>query len=235
MLALLEYLTISFLAVFVIVNPLTTAFIFIAMLPKATEEERKAIALRSTKVASALLIGFALLGGIIFQLFGITLAAFRIAGGIILFGIAMGMIRQTNTDERDTAKDIKADHPKIADDISVIPLAIPFMSGPGAIATVMVLTTEAPTIYHIGLVFLAVLACMATCYYAMIHSKLIVGYLGDTGKDILTKIFGLILAVLAVQFVVNGLGEVVTGYLLDHQMLDVSEVQDPRLPTTPEE
>ncbi len=235
MLALLEYLTISFLAVFVIVNPLTTAFIFMAMLPKATEVERKTIALRSTKVATALLIGFALLGGIIFQLFGITLAAFRIAGGIILFGIAMGMIRQAGTRERDTAEDIKADHPKIADDISVIPLAIPFMSGPGAIATVMILTTEAPTIYHIVLVFLAVFACMATCYYAMLHSKLIVDYLGDTGKDILTKIFGLILAVLAVQFVVNGTSEAVTGYMLDHQMLDAGAVQDPRLPKSSEE
>lgn len=231
MLALLEYLTISFLAVFVIVNPLTTAFIFMAMLPKASHEERRTIALRSTKVAAALLIGFALLGGIIFQLFGITLAAFRIAGGIILFGIAMGMIRKTSTNERDTAEEIKAEHPKIADDISVIPLAIPFMSGPGAIATVMVLTTEAPTIYHVGLVFLAVLACMVTCYYAMMHSKLIVDYLGDTGKDILTKIFGLILAVLAVQFVVNGTSEAVTGFMLDHQMLDSNEVHDPRRPT----
>ncbi len=235
MLALLEYLTISFLAVFVIVNPLTTAFIFMAMLPKASEVERKTIALRSTKVAASLLIGFALLGGIIFQLFGITLAAFRIAGGIILFGIAMGMIRQTGTSERDTAEDIKAEHPRIADDISVIPLAIPFMSGPGAIATVMILTTEAPTIYHIVLVFLAVLACMATCYYAMMHSKLIVDYLGDTGKDILTKIFGLILAVLAVQFVVNGTSEAITGYMLDHQMLDSSAVQDPRLPASSED
>jgi len=235
MLAFLEYLTISFLAMFVIVNPLTTAFIFMAMLPNASEVERKTIALRSTKVATALLIGFALLGGIIFQLFGITLAAFRIAGGIILFGIAMGMIRKTDTSARDTAKEIKAEHPRIADDISVIPLAIPFMSGPGAIATVMILTSEAPTIYHTGLVFLAVLVCMVTCYFAMMHSKLIVDYLGDTGKDILTKVFGLILAVLAVQFVVNGASDVITGYMLDLQMLDASEVQDPRLPATPPE
>lgn len=235
MLAFLEYLTISFLAMFVIVNPLTTAFIFMAMLPNASEVERKTIALRSTKVATALLIGFALLGGIIFQLFGITLAAFRIAGGIILFGIAMGMIRKTDTSARDTAKEIKAEQPRIADDISVIPLAIPFMSGPGAIATVMILTSEAPTIYHTGLVFLAVLVCMVTCYFAMMHSKLIVDYLGDTGKDILTKVFGLILAVLAVQFVVNGASDVITGYMLDLQMLDASEVQDPRLPATPPE
>ena len=230
MLVLLEYLVVTFLAVFVIVNPLTTAFIFMAMLPRASEEKRRAIALRSVKVATSLLFAFALLGGVIFQLFGITLAAFRIAGGIILFGIAIGMIRQKGATEKETAEEVKADKGHVTEDISVIPLAIPFMSGPGAIATVMILTSEAPTVYHTGLVFLAVLACMVACYYAMVYSRLIVKYLGDTGKDILTKVFGLILAVLAVQFVINGASDAAVGFMLDTQMLDETEVEDPRVP-----
>ncbi|WP_017942310.1 MULTISPECIES: MarC family protein [unclassified Thioalkalivibrio] len=230
MLVLLEYLVVTFLAVFVIVNPLTTAFIFMAMLPRASEEKRRAIALRSVKVATSLLFAFALLGGVIFQLFGITLAAFRIAGGIILFGIAIGMIRQKGATEKETAEEVKADKGHVTEDISVIPLAIPFMSGPGAIATVMILTSEAPTVYHTGLVFLAVLACMVACYYAMVYSRLIVKYLGDTGKDILTKVFGLILAVLAVQFVINGVSDAAVGFMLDTQMLDETEVEDPRVP-----
>ncbi|WP_024325838.1 MarC family protein [Thioalkalivibrio sp. AKL19] len=230
MLVLLEYLVVAFLAVFVIVNPLTTAFIFMAMLPRASEEKRRAIALRSVKVATSLLFAFALLGGVIFQLFGITLAAFRIAGGIILFGIAIGMIRQKGSTEKETAEEVKADKGHVTEDISVIPLAIPFMSGPGAIATVMILTSEAPTVYHTGLVFLAVLACMVACYYAMVYSRYIVKYLGDTGKDILTKVFGLILAVLAVQFVINGVSDAAVGFMLDTQMLDETEVEDPRVP-----
>ncbi|WP_018146086.1 MarC family protein [Thioalkalivibrio sp. AKL6] len=230
MLVLLEYLIVTFLAVFVIVNPLTTAFIFTAMLPRASEEKRRSTALRSVKVATALLFAFALLGGVIFQLFGITLAAFRIAGGIILFGIAIGMIRQKAASERETAEEVKADKGQVTEDISVIPLAIPFMSGPGAIATVMILTSEAPTIYHLVLVFLAVLACMVACYYAMIHSRYLVKFLGNTGKDILTKVFGLILAVLAVQFVINGVSDAAVGFLLDTQMLDGAEIEDPRLP-----
>ena len=230
-----SYLLITIAGIFVIVNPLTTAFAFMSLTTRMDEPQKKAIALKATRISTSLFFVFALLGGVIFQLFGITLASFRIAGGIILFGIAMGMIRKTDTSARDTAKEIKAEQPRIADDISVIPLAIPFMSGPGAIATVMILTSEAPTIYHTGLVFLAVLVCMVTCYFAMMHSKLIVDYLGDTGKDILTKVFGLILAVLAVQFVVNGASDVITGYMLDLQMLDASEVQDPRLPATPPE
>lgn len=231
MLVLLEYLVVTFLAVFVIVNPLTTAFIFMAMLPRASEEKRRAIALRSVKVATSLLFAFALLGGVIFQLFGITLAAFRIAGGIILFGIAIGMIRQKGATEKETAEEVKADKGQVTEDISVIPLAIPFMSGPGAIATVMILTSEAPTVYHTGLVFLGVLACMVACYYAMIYSRYIVQYLGDTGKDILTKVFGLILAVLAVQFVINGISDAAIGFMLDTEMLDENEVDDPRIPT----
>lgn len=226
MLVFLEYLVISFMAVFVIVNPLTTAFIFMALLPRASEAEKRAIALRSTRVATGLMIAFALLGGVIFQLFGITLAAFRIAGGIILFGIAMGMIRQSRGKEKQQAEAMTSEKAQVTDDISVIPLAIPFMSGPGAIATVMILTSEAPTIYHTVLVFLAVLACMATCYYAMIHSRLIVRFLGDTGKDIMTKVFGLILAVLAVQFVINGGSDVVSGFIEKQHMAPPERIRE---------
>lgn len=230
MLVLLEYLLITFLAVFVIVNPLTTAFVFMALLPRATEEKRRAIALRATKISTALFFVFATLGGIIFQLFGITLAAFRIAGGVILFGIAMRMISTSDGEKEEQAEEAKAEKSRITDDISVIPLAIPFISGPGSIATVMILTSEAPTIYHTVLVYFAVLATTVACYFAMVHSRHIVRFMGETGKQILTKIFGLILAVLAIQFIINGASDAITGYMLDHGLLDGSQVDDPRTP-----
>ncbi len=217
---LLEYLIITFLAVFVIVNPLTTAFVFMSLLPHASEAQRRAIALRSVKVATAVFFVFATLGGILFQLFGITLAAFRIAGGLILFGIAMGMIRRKPDTEERQAEAAKSDEGRVTDDISVIPLAIPFISGPGSIATVMILTSEAPTPGHTILVYCAVLATTVACYFAMVNSRHIVRLLGETGKEILTKIFGLILAVLAVQFVINGVSEAVTAYMLRHDLLD---------------
>ncbi|WP_421621236.1 MarC family protein [Alkalilimnicola ehrlichii] len=228
MLVLLEYLIITFVAVFVIVNPLTTSFVFMALLPTASARRRRTIARRATVIATALFFLFATLGGLIFQIFGITLAAFRIAGGLILFGVAMAMIRQTLPSEAETAEQARNDEGRITDDISVIPLAIPFISGPGAIATVMILTSEAPTLYHLALVYLAVLSCTVTCYFAMIYSRHIVRFLGDTGKEILTKIFGLILAVLAIQFVINGVSDAVTGYMLDYNLLDGSQVEDPR-------
>lgn len=97
----------------------------------------------------------------------------------------------------------------MASDVSVIPLAIPFISGPGSIATVMILTSEAPTIWHTGLVFVAVVASTAAGYYSMTYSRYVVRYLGESGREIVTRIFGLILAVIAVQFVINGVVDVI--------------------------
>lgn len=204
----LSYLLITIAGIFVIVNPLTTAFAFMSLTTQMDEPQRKQIAMKSTRISTTLFFIFALLGGLIFQLFGITLAAFRIAGGIILFGIAMGMISSRNGNDEAKTKP----EGEIADDISVIPLAIPFISGPGSIATVMILTSEAPTIYHTVIVFFAVLFTTVSCYYSMVYSKVIVKYLGDSGRQIITKVFGLILAVIAVQFVVNGIANVVVDF-----------------------
>ncbi len=209
----LIYLLITIAGIFVIVNPLTTAFVFMSLTTRMSEERKKTTARRATKISTGLFFVFALLGGVIFQLFGITLAAFRIAGGIILFGIAMKML-SAKTENENEPKKPEGD---ITDDISVIPLAIPFISGPGSIATVMILTSEAPTIYHTGLVFIAVLITTVSCYYCMIYSKVIVKYLGDSGKQIITKIFGLILAVIAVQFVING----IVNAMVDYEMINI--------------
>jgi multiple antibiotic resistance protein len=210
----LTYLLITIAGIFVIVNPLTTAFVFMSLTTKMSEKQKKETALKSTKIATGLFFVFALLGGVIFQLFGITLAAFRIAGGIILFGIAMGMLTSREQGDKEKLRP----EGEITDDISVIPLAIPFISGPGSIATVMILTSEAPTIYHTGLVFIAVLITTVSCYYSMLYSKVIVRYIGDSGKQIITKLFGLILAVIAVQFVING----IVSAMADHGLVELS-------------
>lgn len=201
---LIEYLFITIAALFVIVNPLTSAFIFVSLLPRASDATIIKTAKRSTLIATGIFFTFALMGGVIFKLFGITLEAFRIAGGLILFGIAMGMIRKGEDDGEEATGDEHQADGKIANDISVIPLAIPFISGPGSIATVMILTSEAPTIWHLSIVFLAIILTTITCYFSMRYSHSLVKYLGETGKEIITRIFGVILAVLAVQFVING-------------------------------
>jgi multiple antibiotic resistance protein len=211
----LQYFLITIAGIFVIVNPLTTAFVFLSLLPRASEQRREETARRAVTVSTAIFFVFALLGSLIFQVFGITLEAFRIAGGIILFGIAMGMIRHAEGEAERHQREEEAGAAPPASvpvgDVAVIPLAIPFISGPGSIATVMILTSEAPSIWHVGIVFLAILATTVTCYYTMIHSRHVVRLLGDSGKELVTKIFGLILAVIAVQFVINGVTDVYRG------------------------
>lgn len=223
--AFFQYLLTAIAGVFVIVNPLTTAFVFVSLRPHAELAERKFIAKRATTVATIVFFSFALLGSAIFQLFGITFEAFRIAGGLILFGIAMTMLGRRNNAPHQPAAPAAPTGPegtrtleteaRTADDISIIPLAIPFISGPGAIATVMLLAREAPTIYHTGILFLAVLLCTVTCYFAIVHSEYVVRYLGQSGREIVSKLFGLILAVIAVQFVINGVTEVAGGFFAD--------------------
>jgi multiple antibiotic resistance protein len=196
---LFQYLLIVMAGILVIVNPLTTAFVFLALVPDATVDERRAIAKKATLTATGVLVTFALMGGLIFHVFGITLHAFRIAGGIILFGIAMGMLGRNS------------EHKGIGGaerhDISIIPLAIPFISGPGSIATVMMLVTEAPDIWHTVIVYLAIGLTAALTYLALVNSRHVVRYLGETGRQVITRLFGLILAVLAVQFVINGVSD----------------------------
>lgn len=208
---LFDYWIIAIAALFVIVNPLTTAFMFVSLLPRATATTRKTVAKRSSLIATAVFFVFALLGSLIFKMFGITIEAFRIAGGLILFGIAMSMIRQGLDDGETSSASDPANDGKFGRDISVIPLATPFMSGPGAITTVMILTSEATTIWHLLLVFVAIILTTGSCYLAMVYAHFIVRYLGETGKEIVTRIFGIILSVIAVQFVINGVLEVYTN------------------------
>lgn len=200
----LIYLAVSIAAVFVVVNPLTTAFVFMSVTSNFSDKEKKAVAKKAATISTIILISFALLGGVIFTVFGVTLAAFRIAGGIILFGIGMKMIYDRHDKE-------EFEKGKSESDISVIPLAIPFISGPGSIATVIILTTEAVSFNHTLIVIAAILITTISCYFSMVYSEKLTKYLGRTGRQVVSRMFGLILAVIAVQFIINGISE--TGLL----------------------
>ena len=210
----LEYFLIAVVGMFVIVNPLTTAFVFASLTTDAEDDEREEIARKAVLTATAMLFTFALLGSVIFQLFGITLAAFRIAGGLILFGIAMNMLNKSEAPDHDKT-DARKSRAVLAQDISIVPLAIPFISGPGAIATAMILTSEAPGFWYTLLVYVAILATTVSCYFTMVYSRHVIRWIGQSGRRILTKIFGLILAVIAIQFVLNGIGDAITDFLIE--------------------
>lgn len=213
MIELLQYFFVVFAAIFVIINPITTSFVFLGLLPHASHRKKVYVAKTAVKVATVILFIFTLIGSYIFSLFGISIAAFRIAGGIILFSIAMGMIRKEQGEHNENAV-IEDDNLDTADNIAIIPLAIPFMSGPGAIATVMILTAQAPSVYHVSIILLGILITMVASYYALLYSEKIVDFLGETGKRIVTKVFGLILSVIAIQFILNGILDIIPDILL---------------------
>lgn len=213
MASLIEYFLIAILGMFVIVNPLTTAFVFASLTTDSDEEERAQIARKAVIASTAMLFVFALLGSLIFQAFGITLAAFRIAGGLILFGIALGMLNKSESPDH-AKSDAQPSRALVGRDIAIVPLSIPFISGPGAIATAMILTSEAPGFWYVIVVFFAICVTTVSCYFTMIYSKHVIRWLGNSGRRILTKVFGLILAVIAVQFVINGVGDAVSDFLV---------------------
>ncbi len=201
----IEYLLISFVALFVIVNPLTTAFIFQSLMPYGSRNQKKLVAKRAAIVALTILVLFSLFGNTIFQIFGVTIPAFKIAGGLILFGIGMKMLKNhegEHDEEHHTSSEMDSE------DISVVPLAIPFMSGPGTIATTVLLTTQAENYMGLISVLIAIFLVIGISYFAMMYSNLITEKIGSTGKRIITKIFGLILAVISVQFVIDGIIEI---------------------------
>ncbi len=201
---LIEFTAVALSAMFVIINPLTATFLFLSVVPQETAERQKQLAWLALKVGLSILIAFALLGSLIFQFLGITLGAFKIAGGIILFSISLRMISETKTiSESYTVEQYN----KAPNSIAIMPLAIPFISGPGSITTVMILSTNATTIWHSLVLILVILLIVYAGYFAMTKAKHIVRFLGDTGKEVLVRMIGLILAVLAVQFVINGITE----------------------------
>ena len=199
----IEWLLNSFTTLFVIMDPIGLAPIFLALTMGMSNADRRAIAWRASLVSAVILILFALVGGAFLEALGISLPAFRIAGGLLLFWTAFEMIfekrveRKTNAAERTVSKsDIQ--------NLAVFPLAIPLMAGPGAIsATVLIASAQTEWIglaYLIGLLLIIV----AICYVVFLASTGIDRFLGDMGRTLLSRLLGVILSALAIQFIADG-------------------------------
>ncbi|MDZ7268762.1 MAG: MarC family protein [candidate division KSB1 bacterium] len=192
----------AFVAVLVITDPLGNVPIFASLLNDYRPEQRHAIIRRACLVGVLILTLFALMGGFILKMFGITIGAFRIAGGLILFGIAMNMLAAQKSRVHFTPSEQEEAHVK--DDIAIVPLAIPLISGPGAIATVMTLTTQAQHFAHLAIIIAAILFAGTLSYVIYHYAGALLLKMGETGINLMTRLLGLILAVMAVQFVING-------------------------------
>ena len=212
--ALAQYAVVAFASLFILVDPLATAPLFLVMTEGDPPDKRRQMARRAAWTACLTLIGFALLGDLLLRLFSLTLSAFRIAGGIILFGIALNMIRLRRAREIQTPEEVQEGIAQ--DDIALIPLAFPMLSGPGAIATVMALTQQAPTLGHRVVILATIVVTCSLAYVILGHAAQVTAFLGQTGLRFLSRLLGLLLAVIAVQFILQGVEETVIRLL--HQL-----------------
>jgi len=208
--SLISFALVTFSAIFFVVDPLALVPLYLSLTPSDAPQKRRAMALKAAITSSATLLLFALSGGLIFRLFGITLGAFKIAGGILLFLIALEMIRAQRSRTRTSPEE---EHEGIEkEDVAVIPLAIPMLAGPGAIATVTMLMHQAwPSPARIGIVIACILATGGLSFLILRAAPLVERTLKQTGLNILNRLMGLILAAVAVQFVVDGVRESLRG------------------------
>ena len=199
---LVLYFAYAFTTIFVIVNPVEATLVFVTLTSSLNASEKSHIYRRTTLVAFALAILFALGGNAILRLFGITVDSLRVAGGILLFLVAIDMLRGVRQQKKVTEAELLDANQR--EDVSIFPLAIPLLTGPGAITTVVVLMGAATNLTEKSLVLLAIVLTFLATFVILKFSEYIDQALGITGIMVMTRIMGLILGAVAVNFVALG-------------------------------
>jgi multiple antibiotic resistance protein len=188
----------------VIIDPPGCAPIFASLTRGTPGKHRRSMAVRSSMIAWAILIFFALLGRPMLHALGISLASFRIAGGIMLFMIALDMVFERRTQRRESRAQSIEGTPE-AEDISVFPMAIPMIAGPGSIASAMLWVSRADGTAEVAAVLAAITVVMLLTMLALLAAGPIMKVIGEKLEAMITRILGVILAALAAQFVIDGL------------------------------
>lgn len=203
---LFEYALLALSSLFVIIDPIATVPAFLAMTPTETPEARVRMARLACQVAAGLLLVFAVLGRWVFHYLGITIPAFQMAGSVVLLMIALDMLRAERSKAQETLAEVEAGAAKA--DIAVTPLAVPMLAGPGAISTVILLQAKAEGDWakHFVL-FGAIVAVAVGSYYVFVVSAKGAKWLSPIVLRITTRIMGLLLAAIAMQFLLNALKE----------------------------
>ena len=197
-----EFALVTFTSVLFIVDPIAVVPSYLVVTRSETPAERAATARRACIAAALILIAFAIGGALIFELFGITLYAFRIAGGLILWLVAMDMLRAQRTTQESTPELVEGES---KEDTAITPLAMPMLAGPGAISTVMVLAAQARTMPRKAIVYASIVVTALASWIVLRLAERLIERIGQTGIRVMTRIMGLLLAALAVQFVIGGL------------------------------
>lgn len=205
--AYVRFSVLALSSIFFLVDPFAALPTFLAITAGSDAPRRKRIARKASLTALIFLSIFAVAGRYIFMMFGITLPAFEIAGGVILLLIGLDMLEARRSPTQETSGDTEAATAKDAEDAGIVPLGIPMLAGPGAIASVMVLVGQAQTSWQMVAILASIWITAAICYFVLGNSDRVARALGDTGIRILVRIMGLLLVALAVQYFVNGMAD----------------------------
>jgi multiple antibiotic resistance protein len=195
----------ALVGVFVIVNPFGNVPLFISLTSKLTTTERRNAIIKSVLIATAILLVFALIGKVVFDLLDVTLSSLRIAGGLLLLAIAFDMLMGRSPASR-------IDEGEEREAVAVTPMATPLLAGPGAMSTVMILMNEASNqgseasvnLMRLSIIA-AILIAMIAAFIILINSELVYSMIRKDGSRVLTKIMGIVLATIAIEMTVNGL------------------------------
>jgi multiple antibiotic resistance protein len=199
-----QFALVTFTSVLFIVDPIAVVPTYLVITQGQTQAQRRATARRACVAATILLVTFAAVGRAIFDLFGITMPAFRIAGGLILWLVAMDMLHGNRSTQEGSAEINEA---TVKEDVAITPLAMPMLAGPGAISTVMVLSGQARTTAQNVIVYGSILLALLIAWATLRAAEWLVLRMGQTGIRVMTRLMGLLLAAIAVQFVITGVRE----------------------------
>lgn len=200
----LQFALVTFTSVLFIVDPIAVVPTYLVITQGQTQRQRRITAARACIAAVLLLVTFATAGRAIFALFGITMPAFRIAGGLILWLVAMDMLHGARSTQEGSPEISEA---TVKDDVAITPLAMPMLAGPGAISTVMVLSGQAGTAAQTVVVYGSILLALFAAWLTLRAAEGLVLRVGQTGIRVMTRLMGLLLAAIAVQFVITGVRE----------------------------
>lgn len=205
----LAFFTVCFPSIFSIVDPIGVVPVYLALVGSEARAEQRRTAARATLTATIVLSLFAASGTAIFHFFGITIPAFKVAGGILLFSMALEMMRAHTSQVKSTPEETSDARAK--DDVAIVPIGIPLLSGPGAIATAIMWSSRAHGAGEMIALFVSILLVTAITLVTLVSAGRVVKFFGKTGINVVSRIMGLILAATAAQFVIDGWREAMKG------------------------
>jgi len=206
-LEIIKFFIISFTSLFALVNPIGFSPMFISLVDELNSQEKKRIANKGVFTAGVTLITFLFIGEFIFQFFGITIEAFKIAGGILFMRSSFNLIEVKKSRTRTTPAEEESSLNK--DDIAYTPIGIPLIAGPGAITSIMVLSTSNPSLIYKLILFTVIILVMLSTLIILRMSSKITQKIGTSGLRVIQRIMGIILLTISIQFIIDGVKSII--------------------------